>query len=162
MAKPIYQTQKLLENPDFSFDDIDPERQSYLKKQKGYDFSLKDVAELIREQTDNYTKEIPEAIDLDNSIFQLVIKYKEQKGEKPEFESEPEQTPDDVNDEAKELIQTIKDLSELLEDKDSYSESEINEWTEAVNDLKDLLKDKNINVDDKGDIKYAKGGCILK
>jgi hypothetical protein len=70
-----YKIQELLKSG-FDFNSIFIEKQDELRKHSGFNFGLQEIALLISKQTDNFTKDIPVAHDIDDALNVVYLKWK--------------------------------------------------------------------------------------
>jgi hypothetical protein len=121
----MYATENFIkEGIDFSA--VFPARQDTLRSMN-YDFGLLEISNFIRIQSDNFTLEKPELLDMDAQLAMIVERYKEEEGigvpkakkmrqPKPEPAPEPAPAPEEDEELSAEKIQEeINAMGELLE-----------------------------------------------
>ena len=121
----MYATENFIkEGIDFSA--VFPARQDTLRSMN-YDFGLLEISNFIRIQSDNFTLEKPELLDMDAQLAMIVERYKEEevigvpkakKMRQPKPEPAPEPAPAHEEDEelsAEKIQEEINAMGELLE-----------------------------------------------
>jgi hypothetical protein len=97
----MYNVKNLVEN-NYDFSVVFPEKQASIRENTGLDFNLPEIVAFLQQQTNNFTIESTIAKDLDEAIFKIVKKYKEEIGEKEQMPEpqmpEQEQVPDREED----------------------------------------------------------------
>lgn len=146
----MYATENFIkEGIDFSA--VFPARQDTLRSMN-YDFGLLEISNFIRIQSDNFTLEKPELLDMDAQLAMIVERYKEEEGigvpkakkmrqPKPEPAPEPAPAPAPEEDEeisAEKIQEEINAMGELLEFIDDAAERAIIE--EELEALRDALE----------------------
>lgn len=144
MAAKYYYLQEYVKKG-YDFNSIFPEKVDEVQKLTNMLFTLQDIVNYLQKQTNDFKIENPVAKDLDNSIYNLVLKY--------EKKSEP-QEPEEEEDYVTEWASSADLLYDLLSgDTSSYDASMIEEWKAALDLLVSLLEDKNY---DSNEIKKFK------
>jgi len=123
-----YKIQPLVE-AGYDFKALYPEKQKSVREATNLDFYLDGIVQFLQRTTNNFTIENSVAHDLDDAIFNIVQKFKEENPgmeEMPVPKSEPteeeqkmeiqsaiellEMLGDDIDDEAKEALEILKSL----------------------------------------------------
>jgi hypothetical protein len=135
---------KKLADEKFDFDLLFPDKQQEVKEAYGMSFTLNEIVDFLRKQTDNFKNEYPLALDLDNAIYKVYEKYK---GAQPAEEEPPVENPQDgievdgiTAEQIEEWESAIEGLYDLLQDTDGLDKATITEWKDAMSDLVDLLE----------------------
>jgi hypothetical protein len=133
---------KTLLDSGYDFNQVFVEKQKSIAESTGMDFTLGEIAQFLKKQTNNFTIDNTIAHDLDEAIFNLVEKYKEE--EKDKDGGAPMPQPAGASpyspEELKEWSETIVDLQALI-DEGIYSAAEVEEWEQTIKDLNDLLSE---------------------
>lgn len=125
-----YKVQELI-NQGVDFASIFPENQGIVKEMTGFDFNLVDIVDFVKTQTNNFTKSIPLAEDIDSQIYMIYQKYISGKGE----ESDEDSSASDV---VTSLQMQISDLNDLIEMEDD--EVVIERLKTEIKDLEELIE----------------------
>ena len=93
----MYNVKNLVEN-NYDFSVVFPEKQASIRENTGLDFNLPEIVAFLQQQTNNFTIESTIAKDLDEAIFKIVKKYKEEIGEPQQEQVPEEQVPEREED----------------------------------------------------------------
>lgn len=131
-----YQTQKLL-NDGVNFAAIYPEKQGVIKEMTGFDFSLPEIVQFLKTETDNFTKQNPIALDMDNYIVAIHNKWKgkSESGAEPTPKSEPNGG-GNASEIAK-MVQERQDIDDILEL--LTNKAEIKKMKQERKDVEDMI-----------------------
>jgi hypothetical protein len=118
----------------YDFNAIYPNKVEEVQKMTGMLFNLKDVVDYLQKQTNDFKIENPVAQELDNAIYNLILKA-DKKSEEPEMEKEKDYTV--------EWAASAELQYDLLKNKGDYDASTIAEWEASLSLLIDLLESQN-------------------
>lgn len=122
-----YKIQPLVE-ANYDFAKLYSDKQEAVRMATGLDFNLENIVKFLQRQTNNFTVDNPVAHDLDDAIFNIVNKYKEESKEEPiEPMKLDEATEKEIRMEAIEML-------ELLGDSASEEEKEALELLKSIED----------------------------
>lgn len=132
-----YKTENLLREG-VNFAALFPDKQDVVKEMTGFQFDLSKIVTFLKKETNDFKNQIPLAIDIDNQIYSIYMKWMKGSGkQEPKDDSEEEPIPQDSAEVAewKEAIQTLKTI---IKD-DLGTEEEVAQWQEAIDILESLL-----------------------
>ena len=69
-----YKTHKLLDEG-VNFGNVYSDKQDIVKEMTGFDFNLSNIVSFLKKETDNFTKTIDLALDLDRHIYAIYLKW---------------------------------------------------------------------------------------
>jgi hypothetical protein len=113
-----YKIKQLVDNG-YDFNAVFPDKQKLVRDTTEMDFTLGEIVEFLKRETNNFTKKNQIAIDLDEAIFKLVSEYEEEKTAK-EAPAEPTAvpTPSEPTKPSKEILQArLKLVGKMLDKK---------------------------------------------
>jgi hypothetical protein len=131
-----YKTHQLLDSG-VDFAKIYPKKQDVVKEMTGFDFNLANIVTFLKSETDDFTKQIPLALDLDKHIYAVYNEWVS-KGEQKGGEQKIEEKKDDEGDNKAEWNEATDTLKMLVKDK-MGTKKDIAEWKEAIDTLEMLL-----------------------
>jgi hypothetical protein len=123
-----YKTHKLLDEG-VNFGNVYSDKQEIVKEMTGFDFNLSNIVSFLKKETDNFTKTIDLALDLDRHIYAIYLKWA--KGGE-QITPTVTETVDD-NAETLEAIAFLEELSVMQKGKEKK------ETLEAIEFMKELL-----------------------
>lgn len=123
-----YKTHKLLDEG-VNFGNVYSDKQEIVKEMTGFDFNLSNIVSFLKKETDNFTKTIDLALDLDRHIYAIYLKWV--KGGE-QITSTVTETVDD-SAETLEAIAFLEELSVMQKGKEKK------ETLEAIEFMKELL-----------------------
>jgi hypothetical protein len=85
-----YKIKKLVEEG-FDFNSLYPEKQEEARSSTLLNFSISEIVEFLRKQTNDFRDDFPLAQDLDEAIYKVYEKQMKKDGEKVEVEDEVEE-----------------------------------------------------------------------
>jgi spore maturation protein CgeB len=115
-----------------NFNAIYPEKQEVVKQMTGVDFTLPQIVMFLKKQTDNFEKQMPLATDIDNSIYAVYLKWKDEKA------TPTPSTPFSENEAVKRYLAEIEDLKVLIDIE--TDEKVINKYQKEIEDLQTLIE----------------------
>jgi hypothetical protein len=126
-----YKTHELMDKG-VNFNAIYPEKQEVVKQMTGVDFTLPQIVMFLKKQTDNFEKQMPLATDIDNSIYAVYLKWKDEKA------TPTPSTPFSENEAVKRYLAEIEDLKVLIDIE--TDEKVINKYQKEIEDLQTLIE----------------------
>jgi hypothetical protein len=123
-----YKTHKLLDEG-VNFGNVYSDKQDIVKEMTGFDFNLSNIVSFLKKETDNFTKTIDLALDLDRHIYAIYLKWV--KGGENITPSVTETV--DESAETLEAIAFLEELSTMQKGKEKK------ETMEAIEFMKELL-----------------------
>lgn len=104
-----YKIKKLVDEG-FDFNSLFPEKQKEARLSTSLNFTLSEVVEFLRKQTNDFREDFPLAQDLDDSIYRL---YEKQKAKGKEVEVEVEEQKELTKEEIQESIDGLQLLADM-------------------------------------------------
>ncbi len=129
-----YKTQELIEKG-VDFSTLFPEKQAAVQQMTGVDFSLPQIVEFIKVQTDGFTKENLLALDLDKYINGIYLKYTTAK----EKETAPETEPAPAEPTKEDLQSSLEGLETMLEYAKGKEKKDIKAQIDGIKTMLELM-----------------------
>jgi hypothetical protein len=104
-----YKTHKLLDEG-VNFGKVYSDKQDVVKEMTGFDFNLSNIVSFLKKETDNFTKTVELALDLDRHIYAIYLKWVSEGSQ-----SIRTQTPIEVPTETPTSSSKKQDLADRLE-----------------------------------------------
>ena len=123
-----YKTHKLLDEG-INFGNVYSDKQEIVKEMTGFDFNLSNIVSFLKKETDNFTKTIDLALDLDRHIYAIYLKWA--KG--------GEQITPTVTETVDDKAETLEAIAFLEELSIMQKGKEKKETLEAIEFMKELL-----------------------
>ena len=124
-----YKTHKLLDEG-VNFGNVYSDKQDIVKEMTGFDFNLSNIVSFLKKETDNFTKTIDLALDLDRHIYAIYLKWA--KGEPTET---PTETPTSSS-KKQDLADRLELLNEMLSEATNKSKkSDLKDRIELIEEM---------------------------
>lgn len=125
----MYQIPELISRG-IDFNAVYAEKQGIVRTATGMDFGLGQIVELIKAETNNFSKSNKVAQDIDTAVYDLTKKWLKSTGQDAEPAEEPE------SEEVVKIRAEMADLKELMEISDG---DDLKKLEQGYQDLEELL-----------------------